>query len=269
MCRWLAYRGAALRMDELLLHPDHSFLLQSRHARESTFEVNADGFGVGWYTDQSEPGVYHDTRPAWNDRNLGSLARHISSPLILAHIRAAVGSMVVRSNCHPFRHQRWLFQHNGSIGDFGTIKHQLDMQIDPALYAEKQGQTDTETLFLLALTFGLQQDPQSGLCRAIEAVDRAREQAGLASRFTMTVAITDGNDLYAARYASEGAQPSLYHSQPGAVLTSGTGAQIPLPSDGILVLSEPLDDLPDHWIEVPETSWLAIDRNGATACNLF
>ena len=259
MCRWLAYRGDPIRLDQVLLRPEHSLLLQSRHARESTFEVNADGFGVGWYTDLPEPGVYHDTRPAWNDRNLASLAEHIRSPVILAHIRAAVGSMVVRSNCHPFRHDRWLFQHNGSVGEFGSIKQELDMQIAPELYAEKQGQTDTETLFLLALTFGLQENPRKGITRMIEAVEKAREEAGLRSRFTMTIATTDGEALYAARHASHGPQPSLYHNRPGTNLESASGQKIELPAGANLVLSEPLDDLSEHWIEVPESSWLAID----------
>ena len=268
MCRWLAYRGDPVRLDEILLQPEHSLLLQSRHARESTFEVNADGFGIGWYTDRPEPGVYHDTRPAWNDRNLASLAGHISSPLILAHIRAAVGSMVVRSNCHPFRHGRWLFQHNGSVGEFGRIKKELDMQIAPELYAEKQGQTDTETLFLLALTFGLQNDPKAGVTQMIEAVERAREKAGIESRFTMTIATTDGESLFAARHASYGPQPSLYHNRPGAPLESAPGKKIPLPPGAHLVLSEPLDDLSEHWVEIPPSSWLAIDEGRLTSSSL-
>ena len=52
MCRWLAYVGSPIGLDQILLRPEHSLLTQSRHARESTFEVNADGFGIGWYTDR-------------------------------------------------------------------------------------------------------------------------------------------------------------------------------------------------------------------------
>ena len=195
MCRWLAYAGSPIHLDEILLRPEHSLLTQSRHALESTFEVNADGFGVGWYTDRPTPGVYHDTRPAWNDRNLASLASHIRSPLFFGHIRAAVGSMVVRSNCHPFRYGRWLFQHNGAIGDFAKIKHRLDMQIRPDLYAEKQGQTDTETMFLLSLTFGLMDDPQGSVCRMIEKVEEARRAEGVEEAFRMTVATSDGETI--------------------------------------------------------------------------
>ncbi len=269
MCRWLAYAGSPIHLDEILLRPEHSLLTQSRHALESTFEVNADGFGVGWYTDLPTPGVYHDTRPAWNDRNLASLATHIRSPLFFGHIRAAVGSMVVRSNCHPFRHGRWLFQHNGAIGGFAKIKHRLDMQIRPNLYAEKQGQTDTETMFLLSLTLGMMEDPQGGICRMIEKVEEARRAEGVAEAFRMTVATSNGESVYAARYASHDAQPSLYHSTPGAVLESTGGDRIELPSDGTLILSEPLDDVPGHWEEVPESSWLTLSGGVAKSVALF
>lgn len=269
MCRWIAYAGSPIHLDEILLRPEHSLLAQSRHALQSTFEVNADGFGVGWYTDQPTPGIYHDTRPAWNDRNLASLAAHIRSHLFFGHIRAAVGSMVVRSNCHPFRHGRWLFQHNGAIGGFGRIKHRLDMQIDPELYAEKQGQTDTETMFLLGLSLGMMDDPQGGICRMIEKVEEARHAESVDESFHMTVAISDGASVYAARYASHGPQPSLYHSTPGAKLEATSGKRIKLPADGTLILSEPLDEAPGNWKEVPETSWLVLSGGVARSSPLF
>ena len=41
------------------------------------------------------------------------------------HIRAAIGSAVQQTNCHPFRHDRWLFMHNGYLNEFTTIKRDL------------------------------------------------------------------------------------------------------------------------------------------------
>ncbi|MCH2133103.1 MAG: class II glutamine amidotransferase [Phycisphaerales bacterium] len=269
MCRWLAYSGSPIFMDELLLRPEHSLLTQSRHAREATFEVNADGFGIGWYTDRATPGVYHDTRPAWNDWNLASLSAHIRSPLFFGHIRAAVGSEVVRCNCHPFRHGNWLFQHNGAIAGFDLIKHRLDMSIRDDLYAEKIGQTDSETMFLLALSLGLAEDPFGGICRMIEEVEKAREAAGIEESFHMTVAAADGETIYAARYASHGPQPSLYHSTPGVELKTADGDRITLADRAFLVLSEPLDTLAENWEEVPETSRLLIRAGEAVIGPLF
>ncbi|MEE2907620.1 MAG: class II glutamine amidotransferase [Planctomycetota bacterium] len=269
MCRWLAYSGPSIHLDSVLLRPQHSLLAQSLHAWEATFEVNADGFGIGWYTDRDSPGVYHDTSPAWNDRNLASIAAHIRSCLFLGHVRAAVGSEVVRSNCHPFRNGQWLFQHNGAIADFARIKHQLDMMIDPDLYATKVGQTDSETMFLLAMTHGMAEDPFGGICRMIEDVEKAREDAGIKESFHMTVAATEGTNIYAARFASFGPQPSLYHSCPGMVMQASDGSQLALGKDAFLVVSEPLDELTDDWAEVPDSSRLLIQGGKATIGSLF
>ena len=107
MCRWLAYCGEPIRLESLLVLPDHSLVAQSRAAVESVYAVNGDGFGIGWYANPDEPGVFHDTRPAWNDRNLRSIAQHVRSPLFLSHVRTTTGSAVSRTNCHPFRHGRW------------------------------------------------------------------------------------------------------------------------------------------------------------------
>ena len=85
----------------------------------------------------------------------------------------------------------------------------------------------------------------------------------------MTIAASDGTSLYAYRYASFGEPPSLYHSTPGAVLESTGGDRIELPSDGTLILSEPLDEVPGHWEEVPESSWLTLSGGVAKSSALF
>jgi glutamine amidotransferase len=48
--------------------------------------------------------MFHSATPAWGDRNLHTLASEISSPLFLAHVRAATGMPVQETNCHPFAH---------------------------------------------------------------------------------------------------------------------------------------------------------------------
>ena len=118
MCRWLAYSGSPVLLEELLYGPKHSLIVQSLHSQLGAEETNGDGFGIGWYGAQSAPAVFHSTEPAWNDRNLRELAGHISSGVVFAHVRASTGSPVQQTNCHPFRHGRWLWMHNGLIHDF-------------------------------------------------------------------------------------------------------------------------------------------------------
>src|SRR2546421_880906 len=167
MCRWLAYSGSSILIREALYEGPNSLVDQSLHSRLGAEPTNGDGFGVGWYGAAVTPGVFHSTEPAWNDSNLRELAGHISSPLFFTHIRAAIGSAVQQTNCHPFRHDRWLFMHNGYISEFATIKRDLVLAVDPGLYPEIQGQADTEFLFYLALTFGLEDDPPGAIERAV------------------------------------------------------------------------------------------------------
>jgi len=87
-------------------------------ARLAPQPTNADRFGVGWYGREHKPGVYRSTQPAWNDANLRDLSFQIASPLFLAHVRRSTGTPVQTPNCHPFRHENWLFVHNGLLRGF-------------------------------------------------------------------------------------------------------------------------------------------------------
>ena len=75
MCRWIAYRGEIIALEHYVTAPAHSLIAQSIHALESTASTNGDGFGLGWYGDHIEPGLFRDVRPAWADENLRYLCR--------------------------------------------------------------------------------------------------------------------------------------------------------------------------------------------------
>ncbi len=243
-------------MDALLIKPSHSLLVQSRHAEESTFAINADGFGVGWYSaGVQNPGVYKETRPAWNDDNLASLAGHVVSPLFMAHIRAAT-STVSRTNCHPFSDGRWMFQHNGVIGDFATIRHDLTALMAPDVFARRTGCTDSETMFGLCLTAGLEDHPAEAIATMIRQVEEARAHRGISEPFRMTIAVTEGQHLWAARYGSDDDGPSLYHSASQAALQQATSTEERIESAATIVVSEPLDACDAHWVPIPPRSLL-------------
>ena len=134
MCRWLAYTGSPVLLTDVLYTPVHSLIDQSLHSKLGAETTNGDGFGVGWYDTPPAPGVFRSIEPAWNDQNLHELAGYVSSHLFFAHIRAAIGSPVQQSNCHPFRHGRWLWMHNGFIGGFATVKRDLVLAVDESLF---------------------------------------------------------------------------------------------------------------------------------------
>lgn len=259
MCRWLAYSGPPLLLGDLLTRPDHSLIDQSRNARENVETTNGDGFGIGWYGDDGTPAVYRDVEPAWNDANLRNLADHVKSAMFLAHVRAATGTPIQQTNCHPFRHGSWLFQHNGSIPEFHRLKRELQFDVDPDLFPDIDGSTDSETLFFLALTYGLDDDPAAALAAAIGRVERARTDAGVERPIFFSACAANGERLWAVRYSSHGQSRTLYHSTHIHALREVDGGYEALPDGAVIVLSEPLDELAEHWERVDESTLVSVD----------
>ncbi len=258
MCRWLAYSGSPVLLEELLYGRQNSLIVQSLHSRLGAEETNGDGFGIGWYGEQESPAVFHSIEPAWNDRNLRELAGHITSPLVFAHIRASTGSPVQQTNCHPFRHGRWLWMHNGFLDGFAKVKRDLTVAVEPELYPEIEGTTDSELMFHLALTFGLEDDPAQAVARTIGLVESVGHEHGVEFPFQGTIATTDGERIWAFRYSSEGKSRSLFFSTDVRTLRAlypDNELLRDLGDESRLVVSEPLGDLPGAWNEVPESSY--------------
>jgi glutamine amidotransferase len=256
----VAYFGNPIRPETFLYETQYSLVEQSRRDRLAGGYPNADGFGLGWYGTREEPGVYHSVRPAWGDRNLRELARQIETPLFLAHIRAATGTPVEETNCHPFRHGRWLFVHNGFIADFPSVRRELILAVDPALFPAIQGTTDSELMFFLALTFGLDADPLPALERMAGFVEETGRSHGIDEPLQMTVAVSNGEEVYAARYASGPVVNSLFVSADPAVIRELHPADPRFErfsEESRAIVSEPLGDLPGVWEEVPAgTAWI-------------
>ena len=261
MCRWLAYSGAPVLLEDLLYKPQNSLVVQSLHSQLGAETTNGDGFGVGWYGSRGTPGVFRSTEPAWNDRNLKELAGQVTSGRVIAHIRASTGSPVQQTNCHPFRHGRWLMAHNGYIGGLHLVRRDLALAVDPSLFPDIEGTTDTELLFHLALTHGLEDDPPTAMARAVGLVEVIGRRRGVRYPIQMTVVTTDGDAMWAFRYSSEGSSRSLFHSTDVSTLQ----AQYPdnpilhgLSDDARLIVSEPLGDLRGAWREIPESTCVLV-----------
>jgi predicted glutamine amidotransferase len=257
MCRWLAYSGSPILLEDALYSPAHSLIEQSLHSRLGAETTNGDGFGVGWYGAGDIPALFRGTEPAWNDANLRELAAHVTSPLFFAHIRASSGTAVQQTNCHPFRHGRWLFMHNGCINDFPVLKRDLVLDVDPSLFPAIEGQTDSEVLFHLALTLGLEDDPPGAVAGAVGLVEAAGRRRGVEHPVQMTIAVTDGDRMWGFRYSSEGRSRSLFVTTDVQTLRGlyPSMALLERLSDAThLIVSEPLGDLEGAWSEVPEAS---------------
>ncbi|GIF50033.1 glutamine amidotransferase [Asanoa ferruginea] len=265
MCRWLAYSGSPIPLDSLLYKPKHSLIDQSQHAEMGAETTNGDGFGIGWYpvdpVEKATPGRFRGILPAWSDRNLRDLAEHIRSPLFFAHVRASSGTAVQESNCHPFQHERWLWMHNGSVRDFARMRRDLLLAVDPALYPDIQGTTDSEALLYLALTYGLRDDPVTAVERTVGFVEATAASHGIQDPVQMTVATTEGERIWVFRYSSAHQSRTLFYSRDVNDLRQlhpEVEALRQIPDGARLVVSEPLGVMPDAFVEVPESSYSLI-----------
>ncbi|MEV7614295.1 class II glutamine amidotransferase [Streptomyces sp. NPDC089799] len=263
MCRWLAYSGSPILLDSVLYRPEHSLINQSHRARMGVETVNGDGFGIGWYSAEGDgtPAVFRDIGPAWNNRNLQELSAHVRSRLFFAHVRASTGTAIQQSNCHPFRHGRWMWMHNGAITDFHRLRRDLCMAVDPVIFPSMEGSTDSEVMFYLAVTYGLDQDVPGAVARMAGLVERLGKEHGVPHPLQMTIAVSDGERTWAFRYSSVRKSRSLFYSSKAETvrqLHPELEYLRGVSDETRLIVSEPLGDLPGVWNELPEASYAVI-----------
>jgi len=271
MCRWMAYSGNPLPLDFLLLEPQHSLIDQSLSSKMAPKPTNGDGFGIGFYGRNHEPGIYHSIQPAWNDGNLRDMTHHIESSLALAHVRRSTGTPVQQSNCHPFRYCEWLFVHNGLIREFDRLRRDMAFEIAPELFPLVKGSTDSELMFYLALTYGLRDDPSAAMERVVGLIERCARREGIDNVLQMTVGIADSETLWSFRYSTERSSRTLFYSEDMGVMKEMYPEDLrghAFTEKSVAVVSEPVGKRPEHWLEVPESSVVTV-RNGQVAIRPF
>jgi len=245
MCRWVAYRGQPIYMEEVVSKPCHSLIHQSVAATEAKTGTNGDGFGIGWYGERAAPGAYRELRPAWSDENLRALCEQVRSGLFFAHVRASTGTATSRANCHPFVEGEHMFMHNGQVGGWSALRRRIEAMIPDASYASRSGTTDSEAIFLIAMARGADADPAGAMASTLADIKVLMREARISEPLRFTAALTDGRDLHAFRWACDGRAPTLYWRES---------------EQGLLVVSEPLDDTHERWNLVPQGRALVARR---------
>ncbi|AHE65930.1 class II glutamine amidotransferase [Legionella oakridgensis] len=274
MCRLIAYIGSEILLEDVLVKPVNSIIMQSLHARESEIPTNGDGFGLGWYAPHisPEPALFTSISPAWNDRNLLHLTAKIKSPALFAHVRAASAGGVTNYNCHPFVHDKWMFMHNGGIHDFITVKRHLRHLLEDDIYHWIQGETDSEHMFALFLQMAKGKDLSqlSVVADVLQAVfyqiSELIRQFGKHGASYFNVCLTDGQRLLASRYCSyKSSRPSSMHYSIGSEFVARNGRYHMLQEKDkkrcILVTSEKLTRFNAEWQDVPENHLLMVDKD--------
>ncbi|MEO1350309.1 MAG: ergothioneine biosynthesis protein EgtC [Cyanobacteria bacterium J06635_15] len=256
MCRILAYLGSPIPLEQLLLKPDHSLLVQSYAPKELEVALlNADGFGIGWYRPGEAPFVYRNILPMWNDGNLANLGRYVRSHSFMSNVRSATPGLPLDfSNCQPFQHGNLLFIHNGWIERFRqTLYRPVRDLIGDTAYQNIYGLTDSEHIFAL-LTHQLEDQPDldlaEGMAQTLDILKTLADKDGV--RVSGSIVVGTGDRLVAARFDNQAKAPSLYwlenHSDyPGA----------------FMLASEPLFEA--DWTPFPQSHILSVQLDGAQA----
>lgn len=277
MCRFAAYLGEPIVLDELLYRPRNSLILQSFKARERSEPLNGDGFGVGWYAPDldNEPVVFRSVTPAWSNLNLQNIAKKTRSGCFFAHVRAAThNSPVLEVNCHPFTSGAFLWMHNGHVGGFPFLKRKIINLLSEERFMGIQGNTDTEYVF--ALFLDRLSDPAKGahpfemkaaLLETLATLKKLAVDNRITETSYLNFCVTNGTDLLALRYVSDPAEKphSLHWSQEGKFVVDSAGWPElidTVSSDrGIIVSSEQMTERAMDWKEIPPNSMALIDHN--------
>jgi glutamine amidotransferase len=277
MCRFVAYLGQDILLDDVLVKPVNSLVSQSLSARETNIPTNGDGFGLGWYfpSISDEPALFTAISPAWSNRNLMNLSAKIKSPAFFAHVRAASEGGVTTYNCHPFVYKQWMFMQNGGIAQFMQIKRHLRRLLDDDIYNWIKGETDSEHFFALFLQLAKGRD-LTQLEVVVETLEETiRQVLELVKRFNpreasyFNMVMTDGRRMVATRFCSDPAiTPETLHYATGNRLISRAvdHAGDPLlqhkgDQHCILIASEKLSDVEVEWHEIAPGQVILVEHD--------
>jgi glutamine amidotransferase len=231
-------------LHELWLAPAHNLIVQSYAPKEMNGALlNADGFGMAWYTRAAEePALYRTVLPLWGDENVVHMARHLVTGCAIANVRSATPGMGVQTaNVSPFLRGRWAFTHNGLVRDFkSAVLPRMRRALSDEALASIVGTTDSEYLVAILASHG--GDPVSGVREAMKEIASLVGDSGALLAFLLT----DGARMIAVRHAIGAQAPSLYRR------TRADG--------GTEIVSERLDD--QGWESVPPGTMVIVDDGG-------
>ncbi len=259
MCRHLAYLGPPATLRSLLTDPPHSLFRQAWAPRRQRYgTVNADGFGIGWYTDGDPvPARYRRGTPIWGDPSLPDLARVIRSGAVLAAVRSATeGTAAGEQAAAPFADGRWLFSHNGRLDGWPESAAGLAARLLPAgpsgaaILLSLEAMVDSAFLWAL---ISRRLRAGEAMAAALAATIAAVEAAGAAGRFNFL--LTDGHAI-----AATASGDTLWYRRRPADSDAPGGAAL----WSVTVASEPDDDGPG-WTEVPARHVLTATPSGSAS----
>lgn len=161
----------------------HAPLLRVRTSPEEPL-----GWGIGFYQSGE---VLLRRRPVdeRSEISLADAAESVRTDVLIGHVRRATVGSLRTENTHPFRYRNWLFAQTGTIVGFDRLRGRLLESQPEFLRRNVRGDTDSEMVFYLFLSFlhdaGHLNEPQvattavaAALRASIALVDRLSAEEG-------------------------------------------------------------------------------------------
>lgn len=230
MCRHLGWLGAPVSVSSLVLDPPQGLRVQSYAPRRQKHGLmNADGWGVGFFSDLPDPTPrrWRSPAPLWGDASFDSVAPVLRSHCVVAAVRSAtVGMPLEASATAPFTDGQWLLSHNGIV----------ERAVLP-LSANAESVCDSAVL--AAAIFD----------RGLDALGDTIIEVGTADPLArLNIMAANGSRLLATAW--------------------GDTLSVLRRADGVVLASEPYDDDPD-WEDIPDRHLVEVtgDQIVLTALN--
>jgi glutamine amidotransferase len=231
------------------------------------------GWGIGFY----QAGEVLLRRRPIDERpeiDVAHLARDLRADVLIGHVRAATVGNLRTENTHPFRYRQWLFAHTGTINGYPRLRERLSDSLPEFLRRNVRGDTDSELLFHLFLSFlhdagDLGEAPvdpsatRQALRSTLALTERLRAEEGAVSH-GMNLLVTDGEHMVAVHNsATMGYRVIKGRADLERLLGDDTLRRIRIPdmaSCRFCLIASDFDEEPRGWTMVAPHSLVTITR---------
>lgn len=243
---------------------------QERDALTSELQDSSavSGIGIGFYQGDE---VLHKKQPrresepvTWN-----AFLEGVKTDCALMHARRPTVGDFRSENTHPFRYRRWLFAHTGTIDRFEAIRDGLRNAVHGFLLRNIRGQTDSELLFYVVLSFlhdagrlddrsVTGDDVDLAMRAAVSLVDRLSAEVG-APKPELNILLTNGVLMAAMSRGSK-----LHYVERVGLHDPPSGLEpVPVGDPRVLryVLFASGDDAPPGFTTLDSGATLVVDRD--------
>ncbi len=278
MCRLFGFKASEKVNTSLYLERAKD-ALEKQSKKDSLGHKNKDGWGFGYYDEEGTPVIKKEAVSAYHNQDFENSAKNINSHIFISHIRAASFGNQKVENCHPFTFDRFIFAQNGTMMGFEVYQDKLRSKIAPNFLSEIKGDTDTEHLFYLFLSFlneiqsdfskVKKEDLETALRNSLKFVeDLYFTYTPNAQRPAFNILLSDGENLLATRLNRTMfiLEKDPEKEKPKQAFSQEHHWHIDFGTDDnsyhkIILASEKVTPTDPDWDEVPENSMVSIDKN--------